>query len=532
MSTGIAGTDYAQVVTTFVAPSGCSSVVLYFVPDNSSAGNIAYFDDVSVKQFVTSETLQPLSIQTVLNNLPSAAITFSDPNGVMTSTNVHDAIIEAYNHGSGSSATLVSPRINLPDTLYAVVGDKLQLFIRGIIEAQNPYNLPYVINSSVGASYPRYFEYTPLIGDVGTKSFTVKVLNYDYSVLGTKTVNLKVSNPTGQPASNKNILCLGDSLTGGGAWPAELYRRLTQTGGTPAGLGYGNITFIGDKALPGYSSQAYTGYGGWSFPLYNGTSSTTSGHVLTGTFDKDKSDVNSTWLDTNGVIWAIEYATGGLKIHGSGTLPSSGTLTHVSGATHTSDIVYTSATSEPQSPFWDSVNGRFSFSGWATRNGYSEIDAVYVLLGWNSTGGANVTDYSSYMENVRTFLNQLHADFPNTIVRIVGIQIPSVNGGLGANYGANGGISEYYGMVRSANSMNIAYQNLANEAAYSSWVKFVSVAPQFDSENNMPQALTTVNSRSSVTEQRGTNGVHPNTAGYYQIADAVYREFVSTFVSN
>ncbi|NCB45082.1 MAG: hypothetical protein EOM59_21025, partial [Clostridia bacterium] len=71
MSTGIAGTDYAQVVTTFVAPSGCSSVVLYFVPDNSSAGNIAYFDDVSVKQFVTSETLQPLSIQTVLNNLPS-----------------------------------------------------------------------------------------------------------------------------------------------------------------------------------------------------------------------------------------------------------------------------------------------------------------------------------------------------------------------------------------------------------------------------------------------------------------------------
>ncbi|NCB45094.1 MAG: hypothetical protein EOM59_21085, partial [Clostridia bacterium] len=71
MSTGIAGTDYAQVVTTFVAPSGCSSVVLFFVPDNSSAGNIAYFDDVSVKQFVTSETLQPLSIQTVLNNLPS-----------------------------------------------------------------------------------------------------------------------------------------------------------------------------------------------------------------------------------------------------------------------------------------------------------------------------------------------------------------------------------------------------------------------------------------------------------------------------
>lgn len=531
LTTSIAGTTYTQVATTFTAPAGCTAVTLFLVPANVS-GAVAYFDDVSIKPINNIDKLLPLSIQTVLNNIPSNAITFSDPNGIMTSTNVRDAIIEAYNNGSGSSATLVSPRIVLPDTLYAVVGDKLQLFARGMIEAQNPYNLPYVVDSSVGNSYPRYFEYTPVLADAGTKSITVKVLNYDYSVLTTKTINLKVVNPTGQPAANKKILCLGDSLTAGGTWPAELYRRLTQSGGTPAGLGYGNISFIGDKSLPGYSTQAYTGYGGWSFGLYNGTASTTSGHVLTGTFDKDKSDVNSTWLDTNGVTWSIEYATGGLKIHGAGTLPSSGTLTHVSGAIHTSNIVYTSATNEPQSPFWDSANSRLSFSNWATRNSYSGIDAVYVLLGWNSTGGANVTDYSTYMADVRTFLNQLHTDFPSTIVRLVGIQVPSVNGGLGANYGANGGLSEYYGMVRSANSMNIAYQNLANEAAYSSWVKFVSTAPQFDSENNMSQALTPVNSRNSATEMRGTNGVHPDTTGYYQIADAIFREFVNTFTSN
>jgi len=535
ITTGISGTTYSQFTTTFEAPAGCTSVYLYLLSSNI-VGSTSYFDDISVKQFVFIRNPIPVSVQTVLNNLLSPTslnVAFSDPNSIMTSTNTRDAIVEAYNHSeTGSNYTPLSPRIVLPDNLYAVVGDKLQLFVRGMIEAQNPYNLPFVITSTVGTSYPRYFEYTPVVGEVGTKSFTIKVLDYDYSILNSKTVNLKVVNHTGQPSSPKNILTLGDSLTGGGAWPAELYRRLTQTGGSPAGLGYGNINFIGDKALPGYPTQAYTGYGGWSYSLYTGTSGTTSGHVLTGTFDKDKSDVNSTWLDSNGVTWAIEYATGGLKIHGAGSLPASGTLTHVSGATHTSNIIYTSATTEPESPFWDSANNRFSFAGWASRNGYSSIDAIYVLLGWNSTGGPNNTDYTSYINSVRTLLDRVHADFPSAIVRIVGVQIPSVNGGLGNNYGANGSLSEYYGVVRSANFMNIAYQNLANEDTYNTWVKFISIAPQFDSENNMPQALNPVNSRNNTTEYRGTNGVHPDTAGYYQIADAVYREFVNTFTSN
>lgn len=529
-TTTVAGTSYQQVTIQWTAPAGCTAIDFFLTSKLSTAGATAYFDDVSFKQVVTTTTSIPIGLQTLLNSLPGSAISFLDSNGFMTSTNVQSAIIEAYNHGSDTSS-IVSPRIVLPDTLYAVAGDELQLFVRGMIEAQNPYNLPYVINSTVGTSYPRYFDYTPVVADVGTKTLTVKVLDYNYSVLTTKSVSLKVVNPTGEPSSNKNILVVGDSLTGGGTWPAELYRRLTQTGGSPAGLGYSNITFIGDQSLPGYATQAYTGYGGWSYALYNGTSGTTSGHVLTGTFDKDKTDVSSTYTDgTN--TWAVEYATGGLKVHGAGTLASSGTLTWVSGGTHHGDIVYTARTNEPESPFWNSSSGTLSFSNWVARNGYSGIDAVYVLLGWNSTGGANVSDYSSYMADVRAFLNQLHADYPSAIVRIVGIQMPSANGGLGANYGANGGPSEYYGMVRSANSMNIAYQNLANEASYNSWVRFISIAPQFDSENNLPQSLAPVNTRNSTTEYRGTNGVHPSTQGYYQISDAVYREFINTFCSN
>ena len=39
----------------------------------------------------------------------------------------------------------------------------------------------------------------------------------------------------------------------------------------------------------------------------------------------------------------------------------------------------------------------------------------------------------------------------------------------------------------------------------------------------MPWANNPVNTRSTTTEMRGTNGVHPSPAGYYQSGDAFYR---------
>jgi hypothetical protein len=55
------------------------------------------------------------------------------------------------------------------------------------------------------------------------------------------------------------------------------------------------------------------------------------------------------------------------------------------------------------------------------------------------------------------------------------------------------------------------------------------ISGQFDSDYNMPHAHKCVNTRSSETEIVGTNGVHPMVEGYYQIADAVYRNMIKEF---
>ena len=42
----------------------------------------------------------------------------------------------------------------------------------------------------------------------------------------------------------------------------------------------------------------------------------------------------------------------------------------------------------------------------------------------------------------------------------------------------------------------------------------------------MPQSLYFVNTRSTIQEYRGTNGVHPSPEGYLQIGDVAYRWMV------
>ena len=630
--------------------------------------------------------------------LSGYGITDACPLAHKTTEDALNGLVKCNGSGTYSAVDLI-PRIVLPNDFTAVVDDELQLFLRGIIEAQNPYDLPYTIICSVGSSYPRYFDYTAVSGDVGTKTITVSVLDLDNVTLATTTANLIVVNHTAQPAANKNVLCIGDSLTNG-TWTAEFYRRLTQAGGTPAGLSYSNITFIGDIPVPGYITQGYTGWSGWSYTDFIGTTRTTDGQVIfpDTTCDKTKVDVGSIWSDANGSTWILSevstryqldttqlvtnpgfetlganppvwanwgqyYSTGALAnettlVHsgsnavkltrgsaggadpfiyqlsipvtagqlyelsfwtrgngsqagayslydetnatyidtsvstgisgtiytkfirqftapvgcthvriycltagptgsivyfddvslrkkisglvpkivlntGTNTLPVEGTLTHVSGGTHAANIVYYKGTPlEPITPFWNSITGQLSFSDWASKTSNSPVDAIYILLGWNglSINLPLATDHAAMIANVTTMVNQIHTDFPSAQVRLLGLQIPSVNGGFGAQAGASHG-TEYYEWIRSIFGLNLAYQALPTTLGATSWLRFISISSQFDSENNMPQSSTVVNTRNAATEQRGTNAIHPATSGYYQIADAAYRDFIRTYCS-
>lgn len=107
--------------------------------------------------------------------------------------------------------------------------------------------------------------------------------------------------------------------------------------------------------------------------------------------------------------------------------------------------------------------------------------------------------------------------------------MPSQNGGMGTNYGTGYPYSDSYGMLLTAFNFNKTLEALSNLKSYSSFVNYIDVAGQFDTDYNMPTTNKPVNNRSDETEVIGTNGVHPSMNGYLQIGDAFFRSLVNDF---
>lgn len=246
---------------------------------------------------------------------------------------------------------------------------------------------------------------------------------------------------------------------------------------------------------------------------------------ITCNHDKTDDDQHSVYKDSNGKSWKLETIEANrIKVicnDITASLPSaSGTLTWFSGGTHNSNIVYTSSEQANGNPFWDSDNNKVDFAKYVTALGKNKLDYVYVLLGWNNVYGV-LSNIDGYKSNVQTFISNVHASYPNCKIVLLGLEIPSRDG-LGNNYSSVEN-DEFYIQMNHVFKLNKLYEDIENE---NNNVSFVNIAGQFDTENNMLTSTRQVNVRNSKTEVYQSNGVHPAQSGYYQIADACYRDFV------
>lgn len=420
--------------------------------------------------------------------------------------------------------------ISLPDTINAIVGDTLQLFFRGMIQAVDPYKYDILVTCSKGNKYPRYWQYTPTVADIGTTTFTVTIKDDNRNILASKTCQLVTKNVVQSPAENLNVACFGDSLTADGIWCAEADRRLTGTGGTQAGKALTNIAFVGSKQN---GTTGYFGVGSWTWESYTQQGRPAYRFQVTGVTSLS---VGAVYTNNGNTFTIMEVnvtgGTGNILCSVASLTPApsaSGTLTKSSG-TGDATITYTSVAQDTQNPLWDLDNNKMSFIPYANAVAGGKIDVVYTLLSWNGQTPGR-TDFTSVLNQIKIFADTLHAEFPNAKLKIMGVQVPSVRGGMGANYGATGTYyADGYGMVVTALNQNDAYQEFANRPEYSGFVEFVNVSAEFDTEYNMPHADRAVNTRNTaVTEWVDTNGVHPDTNGYLSIGDVCYRNFVANF---
>ena len=422
---------------------------------------------------------------------------------------------------SGDEPETVPLALRVPDYYELVVGDTFQLFYRGIVLAARDTDYDIVVSCSKGSAYSKFYQFTPTAaGDV---TMTITLYDTSHKQVDTATVTLKVKAKASSPSSMKTVLYVGDSLTSGGYAPGEFKRRLVGTGGTPDGDGLTNIQFIGTKTN---NDCNYEGQGGWTFKKYNEESSSNDVMWITcADHGKTDDDQHSIYKDSNDKEWKLETIESGrimiIRESASGTLPSTGTLTWVSGGVDHDSITYTASEQAPGNPFWDSTASKVDFGTYATARGVSSIDYVYVLLGWNGAGGSD----SSIITNATTFIDNVLTSFPSCKIVLLGLEAPSRDG-LGVSYGASGLYSRYFDLLSYVFHLNDLYKEIADSETYSGKVFFVNVSGQFDTEHNMMTGTRKVNVRSATTETYQTNGVHPAVSGYYQIADACYRDFM------
>lgn len=413
-----------------------------------------------------------------------------------------------------------------------VIGDTFELFYRGIIRSMNPYKYYIHIDSPKGKPYPRYYTYTPTESDEGDYPLTVSLYDDYGDLIETATTTLHVIKPVA-PMRKMNILCFGDSLTFNGVWPYEGYRRFVKNDGTPRGLGFTDtLNLVGTCKK---EEVGYEGYGGWQwrhFVKNEAVSTTSSVWVEVDEHSLDENDQHSIWMSNN-LKWVLESIEDKkLKFkRGEGNyscLPKiDEVFTNVDGGIHIDDIKINKYYFEKGNPFYDEDIDGPNFKKYCEENGYDGLDYVYILLTWNGQYIPFNNDFSHFDPFIKTILDRIHQDFPCAYVRLIGIQSPSINGGIAANYGASGPYSDVFGELTTAYNYNEYLEKLCEQDEYKDFCKYIDMKAQFDIEYNMPSADTKVNVRSDITEKVGTNGVHPTMAGYLQIGDVFYRALVS-----
>jgi hypothetical protein len=172
--------------------------------------------------------------------------------------------------------------------------------------------------------------------------------------------------------------------------------------------------------------------------------------------------------------------------------------------------------SEGVHPFWDGT--RFNWAYYKTQTGITP-DAVEIFLGTNGMA----LDPTVNANNIKQIVDYIRQDDATIPIHLVYTLYRGNQDGLGVQtsvdgYSVNTGAwklqedRKVFNLMVKLDELLSAYTNLY----------FVPVSLTHDSEFNFGATSTPVNPRASQTELLPTEATHPQTQGYYQMADVMF----------
>lgn len=410
---------------------------------------------------------------------------------------IQDGIVEAHNNIANGGVP--TSEVRLAKQYDLVVGDTFQLFYRGVVKCFNTNNEGIHVSCAKGSAYPRYYQFIPTAADVGTYELTIKTRRLDGTVISEGKTNIVVHPiPTIATPKTLNMLAFGDSLTSGGEWYAEGVRRLVGTSDSasgPASLKLANLTIntYGKKtATVNTQTVHHEGYGGWSWSSFLATANATStvNGIIVTLNNAHGYDLNmvqkSVWADNNGKKWELEDFPSNTQIkfnRGDGNTAAQNktqTPTSLICSELSLSITPKSVAWESGNPFYNEEAGKVDFVTHAAECGVTvEPDFISCLLTWNGGGGTGDGSFNyqskidTHINNATTLLRKIHADFPNTKIIVMGIQINSVTGGNAYNYNTSLGLGDTWETVMYAFDYNKALEELVTNSEFGKYCYYV-----------------------------------------------------------
>ena len=184
---------------------------------------------------------------------------------------------------------------------------------------------------------------------------------------------------------------------------------------------------------------------------------------------------------------------------------------------------YGGGTETEHNIFWD--GSRFNWSTYKTATGLVP-DAVQIFLGTNGLSDDNATN-AGYIKQMVDYIRQDDASIPIFVVNTI---YCGTQDGIGVQQNSDG-YSTTSGKWKYNEDLKIMNLMQTLDALVDSYsgVYMINLALTHDSENNFGAVETPVNPRAAQKELMPVESIHPQTQGYFQMADVMFSVMASAF---
>ncbi|MFO8081005.1 MAG: SGNH/GDSL hydrolase family protein [Armatimonadota bacterium] len=351
-------------------------------------------------------------------------------------------------------------RLITPPRIFTVPGVETNVYFDNVLLHPSSDALLYDVDCSLGAQQHERWTATPSDGDVGEHTLTLRVVSPEMAAIEEQSVIVEVVDPAAGTGRKITLLCIGDSLTAASAITGRLVGLFEADQSVDA-------TMIGEAGPDAGTGNRHEGYGGWTCERF-------------------------------ATAWDSEdYREIGGRMRRA-----------------RSPFVFEAEGQQPALDFQRYLDAN---------NGGEPPDFITILLGCNDTFSATEETIEERIDAMSGHLEALIVAIreaaPDTEIALLTLVPPAASQDAFAASYRNGQTRWQYRRN----------QHRVVERQYQTWagreddgIFVVPTHANLDTVHGFPRVSVPANAHAAEEISRMSNGVHPATAGYYQIGDSIY----------